>query len=89
MEVRPQFKEKFSGLTISGATRTIIENVKINLYRQGERLFLKKELPDYAYLILFGDLSFYDTRPVEEKNEPSILITKNSKIDITTVDDDK
>ena len=42
--------------------RKVIENVKIKVYKQGEKIFLKRDVADFAYLILHGELSFYNTR---------------------------
>ena len=49
-------------------TRQVVENLKIQLLKQGQKVFLKKDMADKAYLILNGQLSFYDTRKHNEIN---------------------
>ena len=58
--VSPSMKDKFECL-VKDNTRKAVEDLKINIFRKGQRLFRKGERSDRAYLILYGDLSFYNT----------------------------
>ena len=60
-EVSPSMKEKFDCLVNKDVTRLAVENLAINIFRKGQRLFRKGERSDRAYLILYGDLNFYNT----------------------------
>ena len=67
-EIHPNFKEslkRFEGHNF--LKKKIAENVKIKLYQAGEKVFVKRDVPDFAYLILHGKLGFYDTYTKHQK----------------------
>lgn len=52
--------------------REIIEKLEFRLWEKGETVFRKKERADNAYLLVYGELNFFDEIPIEEVSKQGI-----------------
>ena len=55
---REMFYEQFECVN-SQMLKKIVSNLKIKLYTKGQMLFSKGDKADYAYLVLHGEIGFY------------------------------
>lgn len=67
-EVAPGMKEKLACLN-QQTTKKVIDNITIELVEQGQKLFQKGEMAEYAYIVLHGELSFYSDNLRSEGGE--------------------
>lgn len=58
IEIYPLFQEQFECIN-SQVLKKIIQNLKIKLFSKGQMLFSQGDKADFAYLILHGEIGFY------------------------------
>jgi hypothetical protein len=63
----PELREALDCLPPGHArSRQVVENLKIKLYAQGEKLFAKGDRADNAYIMLRGTLGIYDSCKLDD-----------------------
>ena len=54
-------KEQFANMT-NEKRNDVVKNITFEVFEQGQQLFIKGEKTNYAYLMLYGQLGFYNDR---------------------------
>lgn len=58
IENNPMFQEQFECIN-SSILRKIVQNLQIKLFSKGQMMFSKCDKADFAYLVLEGEIGFY------------------------------
>ena len=61
LEIKPSMKHQFANLSIDNI-KYVVNNINFEVLEQGQQLFCKGQKTDFAYLMVFGSLGFYDTK---------------------------